>query len=1009
MGAFMKQPASFIILSFITITSIHAQEWTNVSSPRGSINDFIVLGRDSVMVGGNRGVSVSYDGGMHWSWDNTGLIDTNVFALAGFRGTLLAGTSHGLYRRDESQNKWEKTSAPDSEYTKVLVSPRGVLFLEDSRNQIFSSEDHGVIWKKLTLGMSSCHWPPILSFSASGALFCEHDSASIQRSTDNGISWESIPFPLRTRSHSLLCFDTRGKEIIVGSQEEGPIFYSTDEGVSWDALDRPHGKIHRLTLALTGSFVLESYDPSSRYETHDGGRTWNELVGYTPVSKEITCDTGTSYALARFGYECSFLVRSSDGGVTWKSLLSDFEGVSQPFHGSRDGLISSSQGLIAATDFEGVVRSTDHGESWARVPDVSASSVIEVASRKTLAIMSYSDGVLTSRDEGRTWKRAIERGLRDTSITCLAASSSGFLLAGAGSKMYEKPLPDGRSFTLGFRGGGLWRSTDDGDSWHRVIVDSSFVTPDSGKTWFQREIMKTGQERLRHEEPDLSVEDIEADTEGHLLARAKCDYRNFLYRSTDEGASWNRVRELETYERDPKHLVQTPRGEWFAGLSRSTDGGKTFLAVPQGFSSEPPAKVWPLSNGDIIAGGRGLRYLPASGNTWFEVGLGDAWVSDAAIIEGDVFVSAHYGFDDCRSGIYRLSVEALRAKLPRERTVRDWWVLVGKGLRELVYAATINSQGMLYLAGKDSTIASTSDQGRSWAIHKLPTSYIQAVFADPGSKGLWMASLNGTYLSTDAGADWKQQLIDESVESGILGLWAHSMLWSPNGDLFVGVSSQGPFRRPCDDTTKTVLGYVSIGGSRYGKVYCQRKGVEGWLASDTVLPGEPNILFRTKRGTLLSAVRGEGVYRSLDGGKGWAPANKGLLEKGAVYACNIGADLDRTITSLAGDLRGTVYAIRAFYRLFSSRDDCKSWEIVGVLPSEGHCLCVDKSGVLWIGTTTGIFRSSDGGKTWEPLSAGITSVPIVWIGVHPRGHLIAVAQDGWVFRSVEAISSKFEK
>lgn len=127
-------------------------------------------------------------------------------------------------------------------------------------------------------------------------------------------------------------------------------------------------------------------------------------------------------------------------------------------------------------------------------------------------------------------------------------------------------------------------------------------------------------------------------------------------------------------------------------------------------------------------------------------------------------------------------------------------------------------------------------------------------------------------------------------------------------------------------------------------------GPPGGVVQDLVLhPGDSRILW--------AGTDGGGVFKSLDGGDSWTPANQGL------------SDLRITALAVAPGDPDTLYAA------------------AGVLP-----------------TAAGVFRSTDGGETWTPASRGLPSPPpfcgcgsldlVTDLAVHPRQPEVVYAAAG---------------
>ena len=149
-------------------------------------------------------------------------------------------------------------------------------------------------------------------------------------------------------------------------------------------------------------------------------------------------------------------------------------------------------------------------------------------------------------------------------------------------------------------------------------------------------------------------------------------------------------------------------------------------------------------------------------------------------------------------------------------------------------------------------------------------------------------------------------------------------------------------------------------------------------ATWTILPDSPNgfgTVFDLERGAggALYAAEGGGLtQRSPDGGTTWIDVSIPQAETG-------GADQALTADPL---LPGVVYAF-SFQGIHKSTDDGASWQFLDSFPtidlpgepdpSVGvNDLTFDAAGTtIWASTNQGVYRSADGGASWQPASGGL--------------------------------------
>jgi photosystem II stability/assembly factor-like uncharacterized protein len=204
-----------------------------------------------------------------------------------------------------------------------------------------------------------------------------------------------------------------------------------------------------------------------------------------------------------------------------------------------------------------------------------------------------------------------------------------------------------------------------------------------------------------------------------------------------------------------------------------------------------------------------------------------------------------------------------------------------------------------------------------------------------------------------------------------------------------------------------------------------------WNPIVRALEGEPvtALAATNARGPLLAAVRHKELYQSHDGGRDWSTDLDGVSAKclafgsdGSVY---LGTDPAAIYCKRSGETGfrelGTVRALPSFPMwtfptpphignihdlacpasdpatvyaavevggVIVSRDRGETWtESKEGLHLDVHsvaCVPGDRGDVLYAATGQGFFRSQDAGESWESACAGLASVYLVPLAVHPR-------------------------
>ena len=139
---------------------------------------------------------------------------------------------------------------------------------------------------------------------------------------------------------------------------------------------------------------------------------------------------------------------------------------------------------------------------------------------------------------------------------------------------------------------------------------------------------------------------------------------------------------------------------------------------------------------------------------------------------------------------------------------------------------------------------------------------------------------------------------------------------------------------------------------------------------------------------MYAGTAGAGVFKSTDGGSTWNAANNGintcsLYDQGCVLLGVTTLAIDPSTTP------STVYAGSDYYGVFKSTDGGQSWNSVNIVVSgvSIHTTSISALTVapttpstLYVGTAIGVYESRDGGVTW---TAGLSGQSGIVIAVNP--------------------------
>ena len=289
---------------------------------------------------------------------------------------------------------------------------------------------------------------------------------------------------------------------------------------------------------------------------------------------------------------------------------------------------------------DGVYKSEDGGKTWHNVGlkqsehiariviDPRDSNVVYVAAPGPLWKNGGDRGLYKSADGGKSWTSLIKVGeYTGVADVILDPRNPDILLAATHQR-------ERKYYTL-IHGGpesAVWRSTDAGKSWNKVT--SGIPTGELGRIGLA----------YAPSNPSLIYAQIEAG-EG----------RGGLYRSTDNGVTWERRNNSDSQGQYYAHLVVDPANAervyiMNVNIMVSNDGGRTLAALPTRSKHVDNHEIWidPKNNSRYLVGCDGGVYETFDkGENWiFKANLPIPQFYDVAVDYAEPFYNVYGGTQD---------------------------------------------------------------------------------------------------------------------------------------------------------------------------------------------------------------------------------------------------------------------------------------------------------------------------------------------------------------------------
>jgi photosystem II stability/assembly factor-like uncharacterized protein len=463
---------------------------------------------------------------------------------------------------------------------------------------------------------------------------------------------------------------------------------------------------------------------------------------------------------------------------------------------------------------------------------------------------------------------------------------------------------------------------------------------------------------------------------------------SLLFRSDDAGASWR----LLPFPRGTPGVFNSvlihpqESGHFYAGLDagdssdsgvwESTDGGEHWrvLAGTRGSRIESLA-ISPANTGIIAAGtSKGVLLTVDAGATWKRI---------SSETDPEMQEITALAFDPADTQTLYAGTPHLPWKTSDGGAT---WHSISTGLIDDsdIFSIRVDpSRPQLIFASACSGIYRSDSAGEAWVkIHGIPGTHRRThiIAEDPRSSDtIYAGTTLGLFKSPDGGKTWRHLsfeqvnwMVFDPGDPRTLYLateYAGILKSTDSGETFRPVNSGFANHRLSQITSDGKRLYASSTyEGLYGGVFVSSDGGMEWSlrANEEALLGRNlHSLTASSGGTVVFGASEDAILKSADGGKTWSalPAPRLLPTKGHLVIANAG--------------RTRIHALRA--------------------------ASVSDKLVLFAGTDAGLFRSANLGITWEQVkAAGLTGIPVLAVDAPSEGaSRLAARTSSGLFISVD--------
>ena len=690
------------------------------------------------------------------------------------------------------------------------------------------------------------------------------------------------------------------------------------------------------------------------------GLQWRSIGPFRGGRSTAVAGVTSQQNVFYFGATGGGVWKTNDGGINWEPISDEY------FKTGSVGAIGISEsdpnvvyvgmgespirGNVSHGD--GVYKSTDAGKTWKHVglDDTRQISRVRVHPRNPdivyVAALGHvfgpneQRGVFRSTDGGKNWQKVLYRSSKAGVTDLILDPTNPNTIYAALWEVYRQPW----TLESGGPGGGIFKSTDGGDTWNEITRNQGLPKGMVGNI-------------------GITVSPVNSDRVWAIVEAED----GGVFRSDNAGKTWSKVNEQRNlrqrawyYTRiyaDPKnadtvYVLNT-------GFYKSNDGGRTYSSIRVGHGDCHDLWIAPTDPMRVILGDDGGAEVSFNGGgSWSSIENQPTAQFYRVALDND-FPYHVYGAQQDNSTV-RIASRTTEGSIDRTAWYdvgggESGWIAPSPKDSQIVYAGSYG--GLItrqdHRTGQERNVNPWPENPMGWGAGELKYRFqwnFPIIFS-PHDPNTLYAGANVLFKSTNEGHSWQ----------------------AISGDLTRNdKSKQGSSGGPLTKDNTSIEYYCTIFTAMESPV---EKGTI-WVGSDDGL-----------------------VHITRDGGKNW----QNVTPPGIPEWIQINSIDASSFEAGTAFVAATMYKLDDFRPyLYKTSDYGKTWKkITDGIPDNAFTRVIredpNRRGLLFAGTETGLYVSFDDGESWQSLRLNLPVVPITDLAIQKREKDLVAATQGRAF------------